>query len=1532
MASLQGNVLVIPLPSLPNQSLGILIDTSYLEQENTGTAPYPTVISVHNYSVLRDQVQPGDVLMSLGSRNLLGVSLRQIRETVTSNVGGSLVVLRPNGSSTGSATMTPTTTATIPESARKIPPNDPSQATQNDSTPTVPSNAASVPPVAAKVTPAARDTPTGKKDDVIELLSSSSDEEDTITGIKTCGGTSNKVTATMKHENVGDEILLAEQNATKRIKQEGNSSNAEISPLPTKTASTVLPETLSIPPTLFSQGKAKFPLTIDTQFTGKLGNAETPVPNIDGAFYEELHTASGNTRKKRSVKTWSRVARLAGTFKVQVQHNEGFVSEICNNTTELVRYVLAEDLLKAQSENPDRLIFSQKACDILSAISNLNDLQNPFQERCVYAIAEAPSPKFETPPVVAELKFYVYFRRALFGLAANANITTLLDALAPNDTENNMWVPCRQVPMSTNQYERSDRPTDGSKRAERQFEYSLAGLLWHTESTGYPLSSAVADRDYQGVNVELRDYQKESVSWMIDQENRDRTKTGGGVAGLNGYFWERRTLEDGEEFFYFPLGGQILLNPPPIATGGLLAEEMGLGKTVITLELICSDVKSKPPNRGGTLCVLPVSLLSQWEEEISSKANHLSVFVYNGDSARDLHEKHRSMVAVAKELSQFDIILATMSKLKELTAQRNTNNQRNPNALGHVKFHRLVVDEAQFLKNDTTAIAKAAAAINATHIWMLSGTPLTNKLDDLRGELSLLHVWPFTLGTQTDTGWQDWFWQEAISRQWNEKTGLANPILHKLMSAVAFRHSRMQNRRVDGSPLVELPPRTEEFVAITEDSSSSYSYINCFVAAMAVKILRRFDRFDVRVTGFITKLRQFSSCPSLLVDETENADDFLSQLATLATTKAENTMGGIRQISLRQAIISRKNNKDAVLQELILLARDGPSALTHCLYCKKARAEPAYFRCSHSVCVGCSRTMLEKDGSFDCPVCSDHLTAIDIDAVILPAVATRDSEATGATQRNDAIEVDLNDAAIEEMLSSLQEDVVDDPSPAEASHQQVSTYSLVRQNHFEPSEQQGIVQLAELANHAKPNLTPESESYAEQFYSNDMGPSVKDLVRHAVECSEDLWESPKIKALCETIQSIRDSSLEAKICVFSSFNKVLDIVEEALVTCHYTVEYDMNTNMKLLPGQKVIKREKDGSKGRVVRRSPDRYQPEEPSSGWDVLYEVAWRGRGITANSHVHRNDLLVEPVVVDSVSPKHVRKDPADKKLSVNGSSDRYAVGSKVESRRPAVSSLELQVGYSVLILPVGNVGSPEPGRVVYVHDEGGSVSYDVQPDGYTVSANNEHVRRQVLCLPPSRLQDKGIARWLPARIVEISTKRLTAESISATKTRADPFEHALGYVRLDGGAGDASRRGEILETFKRDPMTSVALLTKTAAGVGLNLTNANYVIVLEPSIDGHDELQSIARIHRIGQTRKVSVLKFYMKGSVEERILSRRQQRGELNVSINTITGVDPAEGEEGATKGKNTVSSSKALAFSDLKFLLGADGSGDGCKIRS
>ena len=77
------------------------------------------------------------------------------------------------------------------------------------------------------------------------------------------------------------------------------------------------------------------------------------------------------------------------------------------------------------------------------------------------------------------------------------------------------------------------------------------------------------------------DFQRQTLAWMRDKERSER--------GLNGVFWEERRWADGGEYWYFPLAGELRLSEPPLVRGGMLSEEMGLGKTLEVLALVSAD-------------------------------------------------------------------------------------------------------------------------------------------------------------------------------------------------------------------------------------------------------------------------------------------------------------------------------------------------------------------------------------------------------------------------------------------------------------------------------------------------------------------------------------------------------------------------------------------------------------------------------------------------------------------------------------------------------------------------------------------------------------------------------------------------------------------------------------------------------------------------------------------------------------------------------------------------------------------------------
>jgi len=101
--------------------------------------------------------------------------------------------------------------------------------------------------------------------------------------------------------------------------------------------------------------------------------------------------------------------------------------------------------------------------------------------------------------------------------------------------------------------------------------------------------------------------------------------------------------------------------------------------------------------------------------------------------------------------------------------------------------------------------------------------------------------------------------------------------------------------------------------------------------------------------------------------------------------------------------------------------------------------------------------------------------------------------------------------------------------------------------------------------------------------------------------------------------------------------------------------------------------------------------------------------------------------------------------------------------------------------------------------------------------------------------------------------------------------------YVRLDGSMS-LVERDRVLTTFKTRPNVRIIIISLKAGGVGLNLTHANNVYLIDPWWNPAVEEQAIDRVHRIGQTKQVVVRRLIMKNSVEQQILKLHQVKMQL------------------------------------------------------
>jgi SNF2 family DNA or RNA helicase len=165
----------------------------------------------------------------------------------------------------------------------------------------------------------------------------------------------------------------------------------------------------------------------------------------------------------------------------------------------------------------------------------------------------------------------------------------------------------------------------------------------------------------------------------------------------------------------------------------------------------------------------------------------------------------------------------------------------------------------------------------------------------------------------------------------------------------------------------------------------------------------------------------------------------------------------------------------------------------------------------------------------------------------------------------------------------------------------------------------------------------------------------------------------------------------------------------------------------------------------------------------------------------------------------------------------------------------------------------------------------------------------RQASCHPglldPKRLQDSSAKLDLLlthlSELVEEGHKALVFSQFTSllaiVRKRLD--DAGIVYEYLDGATRD---RQQHVERFQNDPDCRLFLISLKAGGLGLNLTAAEYIFLLDPWWNPAVEAQAIDRAHRIGQTRPVFAYRLIARDTVEEKVLQLQSKKRDLAAAI--------------------------------------------------
>lgn len=291
--------------------------------------------------------------------------------------------------------------------------------------------------------------------------------------------------------------------------------------------------------------------------------------------------------------------------------------------------------------------------------------------------------------------------------------------------------------------------------------------------------------------------------------------------------------------------------------GGILADDMGLGKTLQVITFLLSEYLERKPNKNcRTLIVCPASLVYNWGQEISRFAPELESVTVTGTAV-----ERKNMI---EDLTESQIAITSYDLLR-----------RDIVYYQEKRFHCQILDEAQYIKNSSTQVAKAVKLITASFKLALTGTPIENRLSEL---------WSIF----------DYIMPGFLYSYEKFKKEVEIPIVQNGDELVTKRIQNMIQpfvlRRLKRDVLTDLPEKIEENVFVELSGEQQKLYI---ANAKKLKNLlgkqsqEEFNSSKIQVLAELTKLRQICCEPSLVYSDYTSSSAKLDMCMELVQNAVE---------------------------------------------------------------------------------------------------------------------------------------------------------------------------------------------------------------------------------------------------------------------------------------------------------------------------------------------------------------------------------------------------------------------------------------------------------------------------------------------------------------------------------------------------------------------------------------------------------------------------------------------------------------------
>lgn len=324
-------------------------------------------------------------------------------------------------------------------------------------------------------------------------------------------------------------------------------------------------------------------------------------------------------------------------------------------------------------------------------------------------------------------------------------------------------------------------PRDGDHSAENEkvSPRNFYEASFMPDSTGSDSSSL----NISGLTTRLYPFQRRALQWLLNREGVSLSQSRPGEEPVleplstslpvdEALSFRPSSDADGNRIFVSDLYHVVLRDVGPMSErerglrGGILAEEMGLGKTVEVISLVLTHKRPQTHSpildhtakelrpTPATLIVTPLTLSKQWISEFQKHAPSLRVMVYDGVKGYNGHENE-----LIEKMANNDVVITTYNVLQaeihfaEPPPQRNMRKERKyhrpRSPLVQLSWWRVCLDEAQQIESGVSNAAKVARLIPRVNAWGVTGTPVKEDIKDLWGLLRELFLGFPTFFTHT---------------------------------------------------------------------------------------------------------------------------------------------------------------------------------------------------------------------------------------------------------------------------------------------------------------------------------------------------------------------------------------------------------------------------------------------------------------------------------------------------------------------------------------------------------------------------------------------------------------------------------------------------------------------------------------------------------------------------------------------------------------------------------------------------------------